>query len=86
MKTLQSENLKLYEKVRYMQSYREDAMAPSRGATSTLDALNVPANSPGPSTSAGAAVGGPATSEMGKYKARYEESMNPFEVFRGRVS
>lgn len=24
--------------------------------------------------------------DLGKYRTRYEESMNPFEVFKGRVS
>lgn len=27
----------------------------------------------------------PSTSELNKYSARYEEAMNPFEAFRGRV-
>jgi homeobox protein cut-like len=63
---LQSDNLKLYEKVRYMQSYRENAH-------STLDPL------PASSTSA------PSAGELSKYSARYEEAMNPFEAFRGRV-
>ena len=61
MKTLQTDNLKLYEKVRYMQSYREDAQA-------QLNPL-------------------PAArqDDLSKYHARYEEAMNPFEAFRGRV-
>ncbi|KIK67230.1 hypothetical protein GYMLUDRAFT_37309 [Collybiopsis luxurians FD-317 M1] len=37
MKTLQTDNLKLYEKVRYMQSYREEAGG--RAVTSQLDPL-----------------------------------------------
>ena len=63
---LQTDNLKLYEKVRYMQSYRENT------TNSTLDPL--------PSNAAG------GSGEMSKYSARYEEAMNPFEAFRGRVS
>ncbi|KAK4704384.1 hypothetical protein P7C70_g1817, partial [Phenoliferia sp. Uapishka_3] len=63
IKALQADNLKLYEKVRYLQSYRDDAAGvssrsafpPSRG-----------------------------DEEMGKYQNKYEESMNPFEAFRGR--
>ncbi|KAI0358369.1 hypothetical protein OH77DRAFT_1494092 [Trametes cingulata] len=66
VKTLQADNLKLYEKVRYMQSYREDAAT----RPSTLDPL--------PSTSAARA------DDMSKYRARYEEAMNPFQAFRGR--
>ncbi|KAF5393386.1 hypothetical protein D9757_000739 [Collybiopsis confluens] len=42
MKNLQSDNLKLYEKVRYMQSYREETGG--RAVTSQLDPLPVPQN------------------------------------------
>ena len=62
MKTLQNDNLKLYEKVRYMQSYRED----SQSQLNPLPAAR--------------------TDDLSKYHARYEEAMNPFEAFRGRVS
>ncbi|KAJ3803282.1 CASP C terminal-domain-containing protein [Lentinula aff. detonsa] len=41
MKNLQSDNLKLYEKVRYMQSYREESGG--RAVTSQLDPLPAPA-------------------------------------------
>ncbi|KAJ4483236.1 CASP C terminal-domain-containing protein [Lentinula aciculospora] len=41
MKNLQSDNLKLYEKVRYMQSYREESSG--RAVTSQLDPLPAPA-------------------------------------------
>lgn len=43
VKNLQSDNLKLYEKVRYMQSYREEAG--SRPVTSQLDPLPTPSRS-----------------------------------------
>ncbi|KAF5351863.1 hypothetical protein D9756_007574 [Leucocoprinus leucothites] len=68
IKSLQADNLKLYEKVRYMQSYREEAG--SRPPVSQLDPLPVPAG----------------RDDMSTYRARYEEAMNPFEAFRGRVS
>jgi homeobox protein cut-like len=68
IKNLQSDNLKLYEKVRYMQSYREEAG--SRPLTMQLDPLPAPAGRP---------------DDMREYSARYEEAMNPFEAFRGRV-
>ncbi|PCH43609.1 hypothetical protein WOLCODRAFT_18462 [Wolfiporia cocos MD-104 SS10] len=68
VKSLQADNLKLYEKVRYMQSYREDAAV----RPSTLDPL--------PSNGTGRA------DDMSEYRARYEEAMNPFQAFRGRVS
>ena len=69
IKTLQADNLKLYEKVRYMQSYREDSG--SRPVTQ-LDPLPAPSSG--------------RLDDMSKYQARYEEAMNPFEAFRGRVS
>ncbi|KAL0956421.1 hypothetical protein HGRIS_002569 [Hohenbuehelia grisea] len=68
IKNLQADNLKLYEKVRYMQSYREESG--SRPLTSQLDPLPAPA--------------GTASDDIGKYRARYEAAMNPFEAFRGR--
>jgi len=70
IKNLQSDNLKLYEKVRYMQSYREEAG--SRPVTSQLDPLPVPSGSSS------------RPDDMSKYRTRYEEAMNPFEAFRGR--
>ncbi|KAG5648583.1 hypothetical protein DXG03_003194 [Asterophora parasitica] len=76
IKSLQSDNLKLYEKVRYMQSYREEAGA--RPVTSQLDPLPVPSGS-------GSGYGR-GDDGMSKYQTRYEEAMNPFEAFRGRVS
>ncbi|KAI0697242.1 CASP C terminal-domain-containing protein [Cytidiella melzeri] len=66
VKSLQADNLKLYEKVRYMQSYREDAST----RPSTLDPIS--------SNAAG------RSDDMSKYRARYEEAMNPFQAFRGR--
>ncbi|KAF8441606.1 CASP C terminal-domain-containing protein [Boletus edulis BED1] len=81
IKSLQSDNLKLYEKVRYMQSYRETS------SVSQLDPL------PGSSRShrtkkprvGGVRDGGDEDEvELGKWRQRYEETMNPFEAFRGR--
>ncbi|KIJ09330.1 hypothetical protein PAXINDRAFT_172520 [Paxillus involutus ATCC 200175] len=85
IKSLQSDNLKLYEKVRYMQSYRETS------SVSQLDPL------PGTSRShrnggrdgsrGGAGDGGDGAGdelELGKWRKRYEEAINPFEAFKGR--
>lgn len=69
IRSLQGDNLKLYEKVRYMQSYQSEAS--SSAVRGTLDPL--PSNSNG------------RTDDINKYRTRYEEAMNPFEVFRGRV-
>ncbi|EJU04049.1 Golgi vesicle transport-related protein [Dacryopinax primogenitus] len=64
IKGLQADNLKLYEKVRYMQSYRDEGGVPT---PATSRPLIVPQND-----------------EMSRYRNVYEESMNPFEAFRGR--
>lgn len=82
IKSLQSDNLKLYEKVRYMQSYRETS------SVSQLDPLPGTSRShrTGKSRVGGAADGDDDDEvELGRWRQRYEETMNPFEAFRGRV-
>ncbi|KAF8555300.1 hypothetical protein OG21DRAFT_1411064 [Imleria badia] len=79
IKSLQSDNLKLYEKVRYMQSYRETS------SVSQLDPLPGTSRSTSKSRVGGAGDGGDEDEvELGKWRQRYEETMNPFEAFRGR--
>jgi homeobox protein cut-like len=68
IKNLQQDNLKLYEKVRYMQSYRDETAASSSTYV------------PGPANAIPT-----RPDEMTKYKSMYEERMNPFEAFRGKV-
>ncbi|KIM21551.1 hypothetical protein M408DRAFT_29456 [Serendipita vermifera MAFF 305830] len=75
IKTLQADNLKLYEKIRYMQSYRDEGSAGN--------AVAGPSNGPGTSYSR-AQAGTSRGDEMGKYRSLYEQNMNPFEAFRGR--
>jgi len=73
IKTLQADNLKLYEKIRYMQSYQDDG--PIGGSVA------------GPSNAAGTSYSraNPARrDDLGKYRSLYEQNMNPFEAFRGR--
>ncbi|KIK44901.1 hypothetical protein CY34DRAFT_802255 [Suillus luteus UH-Slu-Lm8-n1] len=77
VKSLQSDNLKLYEKVRYMQSYRE------QGSVSQLDPLP-PSSSSSLNGNRSGNGGGGGRDELGKWRTRYEEAMNPFEAFRGR--
>ncbi|KAG1746186.1 CASP C terminal-domain-containing protein [Suillus lakei] len=77
VKSLQSDNLKLYEKVRYMQSYRE------QGSVSQLDPLP-PSSSSAFNGSGHGSGSGSGRDELGKWRTRYEEAMNPFEAFRGR--
>jgi len=74
IKSLQADNLKLYEKVRYMQSYRETPAGPSGSNNYGGSSSNM--------------LGGVMRREddIGKYKDKYEEHMNPFEAFKGRVS
>ncbi|KAF8608787.1 hypothetical protein BDV93DRAFT_518842 [Ceratobasidium sp. AG-I] len=60
IKSLQSDNMKLYEKVRYMQSYRDEGSA-------SWSSLAVPQ----------------ASNDLGKYRTMYEDSLNPFQAFRG---
>jgi len=75
MKSLQNDNLKLYEKVRYLQSYRD-----SLGSTTLNDQSSrfKRFNSSIPSTVSR------KDEELSKYRGIYEEHMNPFEKFRGR--
>lgn len=67
IKKFQADNLQLYEKVRYMQTYREQGAGVGGRASLT-----------GANNRTGA-------DDIGEYRARYEEAMNPFQVFRGRV-
>jgi len=61
VKSLQSDNMKLYEKVRYMQSYRDEGSA-------SWSSLAAPQ----------------ASNDLGKYRTMYEDSLNPFQAFRGQ--
>lgn len=89
IKSLQSDNLKLYEKVRYMQSYRETSsvsqLDPLPGTSSSSSNSN--SRRDGKSRVVGGAGDGADADEvkLGRWRQRYEETMNPFEAFRGRV-
>lgn len=65
-----------------MQSYRE------QGSVSQLDPLPPSSssifNGSGSGNVSGSGSGG-GRDELGKWRTRYEEAMNPFEAFRGRV-
>lgn len=85
IKTLQADNLKLYEKVRYMQSYRTEmslASGGSSGSTGGQVTHGLASQSSYGDTSNPRSRDG----DLAKYKDKYEQSMNPFEAFRGRVS
>jgi homeobox protein cut-like len=81
IKALQADNLKLYEKVRYMQSYREDAKSGGSGLGSGGGRRELTGGSGG-AMSNGHADG----DELSGYREQYEASVNPFQAFRGRVS
>ncbi|KAF6763103.1 CASP C terminal-domain-containing protein [Ephemerocybe angulata] len=84
VKSLQADNLKLYEKVRYMQSYREDAGSSAAG---NPYAGGAGAGNGGSRPGSGLEMYPTAGTEhesVSKYQTRYEETINPFEAFRGR--
>jgi homeobox protein cut-like len=83
VKTLQADNLGLYEKMRYLQAYgssnangaSQNFRGPAGGSRAiNISARNDPASYP------------PNSRGEDKYKDKYEAAMNPFEQFRGRVS
>ncbi|KAJ1020654.1 hypothetical protein NDA16_004047 [Ustilago loliicola] len=82
IKTLQADNLGLYEKVRYLQSYGPAGARRSGSGADSVIQIGVGATG---RTDASGAYPPP---RMGggddKYRAKYEEAMNPFEAFRGR--
>ncbi|MBW0526833.1 hypothetical protein O181_066548 [Austropuccinia psidii MF-1] len=69
IKSLQNDNLKLYEKVRYLQSYRDDVGGREFARVNQSSALSAVSRK---------------DEELSKYRGIYEEHMNPFEKFRGR--
>ncbi|KAJ9119903.1 hypothetical protein QFC24_005386 [Naganishia onofrii] len=86
MKTLQIDNIKLYEKVKYMQSYRTQTPAgvPHAQLARANDSHLFPSATTQPADQSFGTRG--REEDIGKYKDKYEQSMNPFEAFRGRRS
>ncbi|KAF9144854.1 hypothetical protein BGX30_011211 [Mortierella sp. GBA39] len=94
---LQRDNLKLYEKIKYMQSYRDDASGSGVGAgySATAPSAAIDYTSPFRNNNAGGMVGRPGQHKKDdrdemqmqsldptdRYRNIYEESMNPFEAF-----
>jgi homeobox protein cut-like len=71
--TLQKDNLGLYEKVRFLQQYAKGSV---NGEVSSLEEGEGASGS----SRLGAGIG------MERYRSAYEESMTPFEAFRGKVT
>ncbi|KAJ9104602.1 hypothetical protein QFC21_002100 [Naganishia friedmannii] len=84
MKTLQVDNLKLYEKVRYMQSYRAESSASTPHASLARDIDIYPPPFPADELADQSFPARGRDGNIGKYKDKYEQSMNPFEAFRGK--
>ncbi|PWN22515.1 hypothetical protein BCV69DRAFT_281500 [Microstroma glucosiphilum] len=99
VKSLQADNLGLYEKVRYLQSWSGGATGAAGGSGRAAIAAAREAYPP----VAGSGNGGASSSATGerrhtkvpmniasgsggedRWRSKYEESMNPFEAFRGR--
>lgn len=78
VKTLQADNLSLYEKMRYLQSYGPGG-SNGRGGSGGDSVINIGKDG----TGADGAYPPPRVHED-KYRAKYEDSMNPFQAFRGR--
>ncbi|CAH7671413.1 protein CASP [Phakopsora pachyrhizi] len=81
IKSLQADNLKLYEKVRYLQSYsNQQNSGSSIGGVEHVDGsgwISSSRNRPSNEVSR-------KDEELSKYRGLYEDHMNPFEKFRGR--
>jgi homeobox protein cut-like len=73
IQSLQKDNLGLYEKVRYFQQF-------TKNASGNGDVNSLEEGTSGASGSARPGVG------FERYRSAYEESMTPFEVFRGKES
>ena len=73
IQTLQTDNLALYEKVRYLQHYTKNA-----ATNGDMNSLEEGVGASG-STRLGTGIG------MERYRNAYEESITPFEAFRGKV-
>nr|XP_019003298.1 homeobox protein cut-like protein [Kwoniella mangroviensis CBS 8507]OCF66759.1 homeobox protein cut-like protein [Kwoniella mangroviensis CBS 8507] len=84
IKSLQADNLKLYEKVRYMGSYGNSSNNNNNNPNG-ISGYNVPGSSTrGGLNGVGVGIGARRDDEIGKYKDKYDESLNPFEAFKGR--
>ncbi|KAN0064650.1 hypothetical protein ACQY0O_002280 [Thecaphora frezii] len=80
IKTLQADNLTLYEKLRYLQTYNAAAAAGNGEASGSVQ-IGMGAASASMATYPPESKGRSSADE--KYRARYEERMDPWERFRG---
>lgn len=85
--SLKSDNVRLYEKLRFVQSYRQSNVAlASAGGASTSTAIDI--GIAGGSDSVGGGGGGgdeeDVTGLLGKYRSMYEDMVNPYTIFNRR--
>lgn len=86
LKRLNKDNLGLYEKVRYLSNYRDELNNNDHGGGLRSVQVGTPEiGVRGREYPPNRDPGGSNGVEDG-YRERYEQSMNPFEAFRGRVS
>ncbi|KAG0228381.1 hypothetical protein BGX31_006592 [Mortierella sp. GBA43] len=83
---LQRDNLKLYEKAKYMQSYRDDSSGSAVPSTvidftSPFRSSGVMGRSAGYKKDDGDDIQLQSQDPTDRYRSMYEESMNPFEAF-----
>jgi homeobox protein cut-like len=81
IQALKTDNLGLYEKVRYLQHFTKNAGSMTMGNGDVVNAL---LEEGGVGASGSERPGGNVGME--RYRAAYEESMTPFEAFRGKVT
>lgn len=84
--SLKSDNVRLYEKIRYLQSYKQSA---SGGHIGVAPSTPVLANSaPGPASSGSVAIGiedeDGAGGFLNQYRSMYDEMTNPYTLFNRR--
>ncbi|CUS12223.1 unnamed protein product [Tuber aestivum] len=80
--SLQKDNLQLYEKTRYIQTYRQPpTLSTTNTAASSGFGTNVnPSSTLHPSNTSSSSSGNP----IDRYRQAYESNISPFEAFRGR--
>lgn len=76
--SLQKDNLKLYEKTRYVSTYNRGPVGSSSSATAYMNNPNASSIHIAPDT--------PSGLSLDRYQSAYEAQISPFAAFRGRES
>jgi homeobox protein cut-like len=87
MDRLKTDNVRLYEKIRYLQSYTQSSGSRNAGSNSDAGAASGAADGP-PSTSGSVVLGveedDGAAGFLNQYRSMYEEMVNPYTLFNRR--